>query len=411
MTGGTSRRDAGAATPDVRLLEQAFGQSPSGIAVVAGPEHTLLYSNAAFHDILAADSHGARTGVALPSAFRGTAALAIADALGRARAGRCPWRGVLPAPADGDACGDGWPCAIWALGDGDDGGARSALVVEVDASTVSALARLRFRDLTERVLLSALREEDRADAADVARVTAEQASEARRQLVAALSHDVRTPLQAIGGYVRLFEMGLLGPVSERQQWGLLRIQNAMQHVLGIATGLLAHEHLQAGQVQYAMRDVASTAALDQAVALLQTQADVKGVALRVGRCDESLFVRADPGKLRQIHVNLLGNAVKFTAPGGEVVTMCEKIATDGDDAQVAIRVSDTGPGIALDDLGRVFDPYVQVGDTPSTREAGVGLGLAISRAMAHGMGGTLTVESVVGRGSTFTLSLPRVSAL
>ena len=409
MTGGAPRGDADATAPDVRELARAFGQSPSAIAVVTGAEHTLLYANRAFHDLVAEESGDARAGAPVSSALHGRAARALSHVLDRARGGRCPWRGVLPAGVGGDASGDGWPCAVWAFGGGEGAGEPSALVVEVDASTVSALARLRYRDLTERVLLSAFREEDRAEAADIARVAAEQANTARRQLVAAMSHDLRTPLQAIGGYARLFEMGLLGPVTDRQQDALVRIQGAMEHVLGLAATLLDHERLESGQVEFTIADVAAPAALGEAVALLRTQAEAKRVALRAGPCDPHLVVRADAGKLRQVLVNLLGNAVKFTTAGGSVTATCEPVVVDGAGACVAFRVTDTGRGIAPEDLGRVFDPYTQVGRALSASDAGLGLGLAISRAFALGMGGSLTVESAMGRGSMFTLSLPRVS--
>jgi signal transduction histidine kinase len=114
-------------------------------------------------------------------------------------------------------------------------------------------------------------------------------------------------------------------------------------------------------------------------------------------------VRADPEKVRQVILNLVANAVKFTEPGGEIAIRC-----DADDATVRVRVADTGRGIGAEQMGRIFDPFVQVDRhlTPASQQ-GVGLGLAISRDLARAMGGQLSAESEPGRGSTFTLELPR----
>jgi signal transduction histidine kinase len=130
----------------------------------------------------------------------------------------------------------------------------------------------------------------------------------------------------------------------------------------------------------------------------------KSLRFEVGQCDADVAVNVDADKVRQVMVNLLSNAIKFTEAGGALRVWC-----DVSDAEVALRVRDTGRGISADELERVFDPFVQVDRhlTPSTHQ-GIGLGLAISRDLARGMGGTLSAESVVGGGSTFTLTLPRV---
>jgi signal transduction histidine kinase len=120
-------------------------------------------------------------------------------------------------------------------------------VVAVDASPVSASARLQHRDVTERVLLSAFREQERADGADVAREAAEAANAAGAAFLAATSHELRTPLQAIGGYAELMELGLRGPVTDGQRDALARIQHAMGHLLELTTTLLDHSRLEAAE--------------------------------------------------------------------------------------------------------------------------------------------------------------------
>ena len=136
-------------------------------------------------------------------------------------------------------------------------------------------------------------------------------------------------------------------------------------------------------------------------ALVAPMAQAKGIAYSVRECDGGIVVAADEERVRQILINLVTNAVKFTHGGGWVAISCETV---GD--RVRIRVHDNGRGIPADKLETVFDPFMQLGRTLNRPEAGVGLGLAISRDLARGMGGDVTVESTPGQGSIFTLELP-----
>jgi signal transduction histidine kinase len=233
-----------------------------------------------------------------------------------------------------------------------------------------------------------------------ARAEAERANATKAEFLAAMSHELRTPLNAIGGYAELLEMGIRGPVTEQQREDLSRIQRSQRHLLGLVNEVLNYAKLESGSVRYAADDVAVGEALAEAAALLAPQARAKGLTLDVGECPPDLAVRADPEKLRQVLVNLLGNAVKFTDPGGHVTAAGER-----GDAGVAIRVRDTGVGIPADKLGAIFEPFVQVRADLTRTAEGTGLGLAISRDLARGMGGDLTVESTPGAGSTFTLIL------
>jgi signal transduction histidine kinase len=189
-------------------------------------------------------------------------------------------------------------------------------VLAIDASPHAECPHTRQRELTELVLLSALREDSRADAADVARQGAERESAARARSLAEMSHEIRTPLTAIGGYSDLIAMGLLGPVTDRQREALARIHAAMYHLLGLASAQLERAQVEAGRVNYAMADVAVNEALAGAVALLAPQAAAKGVALTIRPSRPGLTVRADAARLRQVVLNLLGNGIKYTASGG-----------------------------------------------------------------------------------------------
>src|SRR5215213_2232837 len=158
----------------------------------------------------------------------------------------------------------------------------------------------------------------------------------------------------------------------------------------------------AGRREFRVEPVPVAPLLDSLEDLIRPQVDAKGIRYHHGPCAPALSVMADREKMRQILVNLLANAVKFTAAGGEVELSC--VVRDG---RVRVEVRDTGRGIPPAQLRRVFDPFVQVDRhlTPTSQQ-GVGLGLAISRDLAVGMGGELSAESAVGVGSTFALSLP-----
>ena len=240
------------------------------------------------------------------------------------------------------------------------------------------------------------------DAANQARAVAESANRAKSEFLAVMSHELRTPLNAIGGYAELIELGIRGPVTPDQRKDLERIQRSQQHLLGLINGVLNYARLESGNVRYELTDVPLDELLATCEALVAPQARAKRLRLVVPTCPESLSVRADHEKVQQILLNLLTNSIKFTEDGGRIEMSCT-----ADAESVAIEVTDTGRGIAPDKLEAIFDPFVQVDARLTRTHEGVGLGLAISRDLARGMRGDLTVESTPGRGSTFTLWLPR----
>jgi signal transduction histidine kinase len=233
------------------------------------------------------------------------------------------------------------------------------------------------------------------------RTEAEAASQAKSAFLGTMSHELRTPLNAISGYVELIDMGLRGPVTEAQHTDLARIRQNSQHLIALVTDVLNFIRVGSGGVLYNIADIVVHDVLTAGVALvepliLQKPLDFDGVA-----GDATIVARADPERVTQILVNLLSNAVKFTPTGGRLA-----IGIEATEHGVLVRVADTGTGIPPDKLQTIFDPFVQVRHGLAGRDSGVGLGLAISRDLARGMAGDLTVESVVGGGSTFTLRLP-----
>lgn len=242
--------------------------------------------------------------------------------------------------------------------------------------------------------------------AEASRAQAEEANRAKADFLAVMSHELRTPLNAIAGYTELLEIGVHGPVTPEQQQSLERIQRSQRHLLGLINHVLDYAKVDAGAVRFKLEDVAVRDVLATCEALIAPQLRAKGLELCYVPCDSRIVARVDREKLQQIVLNLMSNAVKFTDPGGRVTLDC-MLRENG---HVDVRVSDTGHGIAADQMERVFQPFVQVDTALTRRHDGAGLGLAISRDLARGMGGALTVESVVGAGSTFTLSLPAAIA-
>jgi signal transduction histidine kinase len=248
-----------------------------------------------------------------------------------------------------------------------------------------------------------LEESERARAdAEAARAEAETANRVKAEFLAAMSHELRTPLNAIGGYVGLLEMGIHGPVTDAQHEALRRVGTNQRHLLTLINDILSHARLEAGHIEFNLQPLQAAELLATVEPLVAPQAQARGIAYTAQRCPPDLRLRADEERTRQILLNLVGNAIKFTQPGGWVILSC-----DADAERVRIHVRDNGRGIPPDKLDAVFDPFMQVGRRLNKPEDGVGLGLAISRDLARGMGGDLTAASAPGEGSMFTLVLPR----
>ena len=234
----------------------------------------------------------------------------------------------------------------------------------------------------------------------------ESANRSKSEFLAVMSHELRTPLNAIGGYAELLELGVHGPLTAEQRTALDRIQRSQRHLVGLINEVLTHARIEAGVVRYDLSEVPISDILTTCEALVAPQMRARRLEYRCGGCGKGITVRADRDKVQQIVVNVLSNAVKFTEPGGRIGVQCSV-----SDTTVAVGMSDTGRGIAPQNLERVFQPFVQVDVSPESSREGVGLGLAISRDLARGMGGDLTVTSVLGKGSVFTLTLPRARDL
>ena len=234
------------------------------------------------------------------------------------------------------------------------------------------------------------------------RRAADVANRAKSTFLGNMSHELMTPLNAIGGYASLIELGLRGPVSPQQLADLARIRHSQEQLVTLITELLTFAKSENGRLEYRLGEVSVQGALDEVSDVLRGAADDRRFGLFQWPGDVDAVLWADPTRVRQILLNLVTNALKYATDAGGQVTL--SVATTP--SAVAIHVADTGPGIPGEKLAVIFDPFVQLGSSSTERRGGVGLGLAISRDLARGMNGDLTVESTVGVGSRFTLRLP-----
>lgn len=224
------------------------------------------------------------------------------------------------------------------------------------------------------------------------------ASEAKSAFLATMSHELRTPLNAIIGYQSLLKEGIDGSLNESQLAQLSRIRAGADHLLGLIDEILTYSRVEAGKEVVRVDEARLRPIVEEAVTMVKPLAEAKGLTLRAEVPDARLST--DAGKLRQILLNLLSNAVKFTDRGEIAV----RARLSGGVAEISI--TDTGIGIADENLQRIFDPFWQVEQSSTRRAGGTGLGLSVSRSLARLLDGDVSVESKLGTGSTFTVILP-----
>jgi len=404
------------------LLAEVFRVAPSFLAVYHGPRHVYTMANDAYYQLI---GHGREIiGKPLLEALpevRGQGFDVLLD--GVLSTGQPFVAREIPVRLERTpgASLEDRVVALTYLPLTDADGTRTGVIAHGTDVTEYVMARLEVERLLAESNESRRAElelanrqlQEQANALEERSEAAEKANRAKSEFLAVMSHELRTPLNAIGGYTELIELGVHGPVTEPQRIALGRIQSSQRHLLGLISGVLDYSRVEAGAVVYRFADVPVGEAVAEAETLVAPQLRLKGLRFSWSGCTPRLAVRADREKLQQILLNLLGNAVKFTyvrdgVPGRIEVDCSVAMRVGGENAEehVRIHVRDTGEGIAPEELERVFAPFVQVDQRFTRLHAGVGLGLAISRDLARGMGGDLTVESELGVGSTFTLTVP-----
>jgi len=236
-----------------------------------------------------------------------------------------------------------------------------------------------------------------------AKEEAERANLAKSEFLSRMSHELRTPLNAILGFGQILEMQNLKPLGSESIDHILR---GGRHLLALINEVLDIARVEAGSMELSLEPVAVREIVHEAASLIRPLAGQNGIRLDLfttALCEA--YVLADQQRLKQVLINLLSNAVKYNSHGGSVTTSCAESAA----GRIRIGVSDTGPGIAAPDLEKLFVPFERLG-AEKTEIEGTGLGLAFSRRLVEAMNGTLSVASVLGQGSTFTVELPRAQA-
>jgi signal transduction histidine kinase len=252
----------------------------------------------------------------------------------------------------------------------------------------------------------------------IARAEAEAASHAKSDFLAMMSHELRTPLNAVIGYSELLDLDIAGPLNDDQRRHISRIRECGRHLLSLVNEVLDLAKIEAGRLTLQSIVGRLGTITDTAASLVQASADARGITLTTRVPSAApLYFQGDEDRTRQILINLLNNALKFTPVGGTVSVECgqqdvapaeARVTVDG--TWVFVRVSDTGIGIPADQIPHIFEPFTQVARGHTRPRDGSGLGLTISRRLARMMKGDLTVRSEPGKGSVFTLWLPAAGA-
>ena len=360
-------------------LNRVFAQAPVLIAVLAGPEHRFELVNEKGYETIGRSLLGRTVTEALPE----LAAQGFVTLLDNVYEHNEPYIGkeVFARLGDeGEAEGGYFNFVFQPLSG--DSGVYAVLVVAIDVSDL-----VRARKAAERAQSEAI-----------------AASRAKSDFLARMSHELRTPLAAIIGYGELLSDGITGPVNEEQKRQLQRIRFSANHLLAIIDEILTLARMEAGKERVDLRDVEISEVMESVASMAEPLASAKGLSFRIETNPRDLSMRTDPVKLRQVLLNLLSNAVKYTDTG-EVA-----VSTALNDGAVDFMVTDTGVGVSEEHLEKIFEPFWQVEHTTTRRAGGTGLGLAVTRQFVELLGGSIEVQSSLGKGSTFRVSIPRGTA-
>lgn len=282
-------------------------------------------------------------------------------------------------------------------------------VLTLEASAPSVIGE------EERVLLTAVASQAAAatrnarlyEQAEAARQAAEQAARVKDEFLATMSHELRTPLNAILGLSEALQEEVLGPLTPAQHKATVTVKSSGEHLLALINDILDLARIASGAKPLDTEAFETGRLVDAAVGMISSAAAARGIAVEVTIAPGCETVVADERRLKQILINLLSNATKFTPNGGRIGVEVER---EPGSAGIRFTVWDTGIGIALADQHRLFQPFAQLDSELHRRYPGAGLGLALSRRLAELHGGTIEVESDVGRGARFSVTLPQPAA-
>jgi signal transduction histidine kinase len=372
-------------------LQQVFLQAPALIAVCEGPTHIYRVANPHYQAMVGPTRQ--LLGRTVREAFPDIAGQGYYELMDNVFATGKPFVGNEMLVRNFDRKGNGelentyFDIVYQPLTDRD--GAVTGIMTHAVDVTLQVQARVEREHRT--------RELERA------RADAERANTAKAEFLSSMSHDLRAPLNAVGGYAQLVLDGLYGPTTEQQRNAMLRIMRAQQHLLAVIRDILDFARVEAGHVRLDLTNVPLNDVLQGVCVMIEPQMAAKKLTFECNVGEENAVIRTDRERAVQILLNLLTNALKFTDSGSV------KVDCLADEQRVWINVRDTGRGIPADRVAQIFEPFVQVGRNPDEARQGIGLGLAISRQLARNLNGDIRVESADGLGSVFTLELPRAT--
>jgi two-component system sensor histidine kinase/response regulator len=357
-------------------LNRVFSQAPVLIAVLGGPEHRFEQINEAGRRMLVADR---LLGRSVREAFPSLAEQGFGPLLDDVYRTNEPYVGkeVYAHVGTADEGKGGYFNFVFQPLSNDDG-VYAVLVVATDVS-----------DLVSARILA---EESQREAV--------AASRAKSDFLARMSHELRTPLAAIIGYGELLADGITGPVNDEQKKQLHRIRSSANHLLAIIDEILTLARMEAGKEKVDMREVEIDELIESVASMAEPLAAAKGLTFEFRTSHPGLALTTDEIKLRQVLLNLISNAVKYTDTG------TVSLVIDKDSAGVHFLVNDTGVGVEERHLEKIFEPFWQVEETTTRRAGGTGLGLAVTRQFVDLLGGRIGVTSEPGEGSSFRVSLP-----
>jgi PAS domain S-box-containing protein len=257
---------------------------------------------------------------------------------------------------------------------------------------------VRVTDITARKQAEAILQRTNQELARATRM--------KDEFLANMSHELRTPLNAILGMTEGLQDGVFGPLNQRQRNALRTVEQSGSHLLELINDILDLAKIEAGQMSIEPIPVSIPYLCSSSLPFVQAQAQAKGINLRVEVPQNLPSILVDERRLRQVLINLLNNAVKFTPAGGTVTLRATSLATESEGSWVRLTVSDTGIGIAPEHLERLFKPFVQIDSTLNRQYGGTGLGLALVQRIIDLHGGQVQVSSEVGVGSHFSINLP-----
>ena len=270
------------------------------------------------------------------------------------------------------------------------------------------------RRLNEEALQNAVGrlEESRRELSDLAhkyqleKFRAESANSAKSEFLANMSHELRTPLNAINGFSEIMVGEMFGPLGDRRYKEYCAdILASGQHLLALINDILDMSKIEAGKMMLHLETVDVAELAEEAVRLMRNRAETAGLMVSVSASPHLPMIEADQRGLKQILLNLLSNAIKFTPPGGRVIVRAA-VVEGAAGPRVRLSVTDTGIGIAADDIGRLARPFEQIETQHSKTQQGTGLGLALTKALVELHDGTLAIQSEPGLGTTVSLTLP-----